>query len=101
MVDLSKRTWKLHTEIRNTLYAVDCPNSKYSNGFLGVLFCDGFTVRLGVIIDGGVTGNRGIGEMQSWHMCVGTKESFEKLSFIMRWLGKIRSGYLPRVVLGC
>jgi len=43
MVDLSKRTWKLHTEIRNTLYAVDCPNSKYSNGFLGV-FYDGCTV---------------------------------------------------------
>jgi hypothetical protein len=43
MVDLSKRTWKLHTEIRITLYAVNCPNSKYINGFLGV-FYDGFAV---------------------------------------------------------
>jgi len=43
MVDLNKRTWKLRTEIRNTVYPVAGPNSKYSNGFWGV-FYDGFTV---------------------------------------------------------
>jgi len=43
MGDLSKRTWKLRTEITNIVYAVDGPNSKYSNGFWG-LFYDGFTV---------------------------------------------------------
>jgi hypothetical protein len=59
-----------------------------------------------------VAGDRGLGEdlkgsgrrlieIQSRHMCVETKESFEKLSLIMRWPGKIRSGYLPRMVLGC
>lgn len=40
-------------------------------------------------------------EIQSRHMCVGTKESFEKLNLIMRWRGKIRSGYLPRMVVRC
>jgi hypothetical protein len=34
-------------------------------------------------------------------MCVETKESFEKLSLIMRWPGKIRSGYLLRMIVGC
>ena len=59
-----------------------------------------------------MVGDRGLGEdlkgsgrclieIQSRHMCVGTKESLEKLSLIMQWPGKIRSGYLPRMVLGC
>lgn len=40
-------------------------------------------------------------EIQSRRLCVGTKESFEKLSLIMGWPGKIRSGYLPGMVVGC
>jgi hypothetical protein len=59
-----------------------------------------------------VAGDKGLGEdlkgsgrrlieIQSRRMCVRTKESFEKLSLIMRWPGKIRSGCLRRMVLGC